>query len=232
MKKRIVLSVPTIQLKNFMQRESCRAAWIDLLFGCISMNGISIEIDDHLFPGESWPHISHNDAMADMRLIDVPIHHHGKRQPKNLLYEHLAIGMNEFINGTHYEEVKKFLNKETDHLSDSHPFKPEAWDGKSLRIPVDFISVYGISGGNGIARAHVRIGHHIVLWNMQVYPTFKPDQVIFDERIIEEVKKILARKRATSTLKYCAQNKAINHEDKFMSKIPGCKKKIPPVRFY
>lgn len=215
-----------------MQRETYRAAWIDLFFGCISMNGISIEIDDYLFSGESRPHISHNDAMADMRLIDVPIHHHGKRRPKNLLYEYLAIGMNEFVNGTHYEEVKKFLNRETDHLGDSEPFKPEAWKGKSLRIPVDFISIYGISGRNGTARAHIMIGHHLVLWDIPVYPNFKPDNVIFDKRIIEEIKKILARKKARDILKYCALNKTFNYEDKFISKIPGCKKKIPPVRFY
>ena len=235
--KRIVLSVPTIQLKNFMQRKlpagkTQQSAWIDLSLGCLSMNGISIEIDDHLFPGESWPHVSHNDAMADMRLIDVPILHHGKRSPKKFLYEYLAIGMNEFINGTHYEEVKKFLNGEVDHLSDSEPFKPEVWKGKSLRIRMDFISVYGISGRDGIVRAHIKLGHHIVLWDVQVYPTLKTDNVIFDERVIKEIKKILARKRTREALRYCALNKSFNYEDKFTSRMPGCKKKIPPVRFY
>lgn len=237
--KRIMLKVPSIQVKNLLQKESClgekecRSAWLDLFLECISINGISISIDDHTRPGEERPHVSHNDSAADMRLIDKPFYHHGKSQPKHLLYEYIAIGMNEFVNGTHYEEVRKFLNKETNRLDNSEPFKPEMWKGKSLRIPVDFISMYAIGVRDGIVQAHIQLGHHIVLWGVQVYPTFKPDNVIFDKRVIEEIKKILARRRVKNTLRYCAQNNTFNHEDKFVSKIPGCREtKIPPVRFY
>ncbi len=238
MEEMIPLKVSEIQLKRFLQYPCLgggrrRAAWFDLFLGCVSMNGISMEIDNHVFPGEIRPGITHNEAMSNMRLIDRPILHRDKRRPKYSLDEYLAIGMNEFINGTHYEVLKRFLDRETSHFDDSEMFKPEIWKGKSLRIPVDFISVYGVSGSDGSARAHIRIGHHIVLWRMPVYPTFKPDKVIFDERVIEEIKKILARKKAQSTLRYCALNKTFNHEDKFTSKTPGCiKGKIPPVRFY
>lgn len=236
--ERIMLKVSEIQLKEFLRdsnfgKEDRKTAWFDLFLGCISMRGIHIEIDDHVFPGEKRPGITHNEAMSNTRFIDRPILHRDKKRSKYLLDEYLAIGMNEFINDTHYEVLKKFLDKETDHFDDSEIFKPEIWKGKSLRIPVDFISVYGVSGGDSITRAHIRIGHHIVMWGIQVYPTFKPDKVIFDERIIEEINKILARKKVQSTLRYCALNKAFNYESQFISKAPGCRKgKIPPVRFY
>lgn len=240
MKKRIMLKVPRIQVKNFLRRDplpgkkELRAAWLDLLLeGCISINGIDIEIDDHIFPGEERPHVSHNDAMTNVRLLDKPFEHHGKRQPRHLLYEYIAIGMNELINGTRYAEVKKFLDKETDHLEDFEPFKPKIWNGKSLRIPVDFVSIYGMSGRDGITQANIRLGHHIVLWGIQVYPTFKPDNIIFDKRVIKEIEKILATGVVKKSLMYCATHNTFNHEDKFVNRAWKCgKAKIPPIRFY
>lgn len=204
--------------------------WFDLLLeGSFSINGISAEISDCVFPGEKRHHISHNDAMADVRLLDHPVDHRGKIRPRHFLEEYLAIGMNEFLNNTHYEEVKKFLNKETSYLKNSELFKPEIWKGRSLRISDDFISIYGMSND----RAHIKIGHHIILFNMTVYPVFKPDGVLFDERVIKEIERILARDRVKKAIKYCAVNRVFNHRDVFTSKIPGCNmNKTPPVRFY
>lgn len=235
-----MLKIPRIQFKNFARRNQKTenknrwSGWFDLLLeGCISINGISIEIDGRTFCGESPPRISHNDAMTNVRLTDTPIVHRHKRRPKRLLDEHLGFEINEFLNRTHHEDVERFLKEETSFLADSEPFKPKAWKNKSLRIPVDYIAITGISGRDGNAQAHIRLGYHIILWKIPVYPTFEPDGVIFDERIIQEVEKILARKKAKDAIRYCVTNNTFDIEGKLVSKIPRCKKgKIPPVRLY
>jgi hypothetical protein len=226
--KRIMLNVPRIQLKNFRRntdfdsKETKTAHFSLILEGAVAINGIDIKISESRNPRDIL-HISHNNALADVRTLDV------------LLYEYLAMGMNEFLNEAHLCEVSQFLGKRIDFLYDSDLFEPTAWKDLSLRIPVDFVAIYGMRGRNGITVANVRLGHHLILWGVRLYPTFKPDGRIFDKRIIDVIEGLLARKGVRERLRYYAEKNSfdIGHKNGLVAKVKGCNQnKIPPVRFY
>lgn len=230
--KRIMLSVPRIQLKGF-KRNTDTARFSLILEGAVAVNGIDIRVTEAGYPRNIT--IFHNDALADVRILDVPFSHRGKRSPKHLLDDYLAMGMNEFLNKSYLSEVSQFLERGIDSLDDSDLFKPAVWKNQSLRIPVDFVAIYGMSGRNGITAANVRLGHHLILWRVQLYPTFKPDGRIFDKRIVDVIKGLLARKGVMEKLRHYAETNSFDfrHQDKLVAKIKGCnKEKIPPVRFY
>ena len=240
--KKIMIKVPGIQLKSFErssplphEKESVRRASFSLVLeGGIVMNDVHIEMSGLMRPREENEIISHNDAMSDMRFCDYPIKHHGVRSPKFLLSDYVAIGMNEFLNEKHYKDVRAFLNRNTDSLSDSEFFKPAAW-ANILRIPVHFIRIYGVKGRYGTTRANIMIGHHISVSNVQVYPELKSEEVILDQRIVSEIKKLLNRKNVQERLGNYARTDTSDYSraDELFTAIPKCnREKIPPVRFY
>jgi hypothetical protein len=240
MKKRFI-KVPEIQLKSFKRASSLpgkgerRAATCCLILkDCISMDNILIEMDGFMMPRQEKEFVCHNDAMGDSRFCDYPVHHLGKRKPKRFLYEHVAIGMNEFLNERSYNSVRDFLEKRTDSLEDSEFYRPSTWKG-ALRIPVHFIHIYGMKGRYGITLANIMIGHHLWVNNVQIYPVFKPEGRIFDKVTIAEIQRLLSRKKVKETLGYYARtnNFDYNGADEIKIAIPGCNlKKIPLVRFY
>lgn len=230
----IILNVPRIQLRGFEKSSFPNQAYFSLVLeNSLIMNGVHIGISE-FERLEEGKHIYHNDAMADLRLLDKPISHHGKRAPRCLLCDYLSFGINEFVNGMKYDEVYGFLEGSRDSLDDSEFFQPSLCKG-AMRIPVKFIEIYGFSGGNGKTIANVMLGHHFVYWNVPVYPVFDPKGKIIDQRIIDQVEKILSRKQAKKSVKHFAETNSFSYEKKdyIIDKSPGCnQEKISPIRFY
>ena len=232
----IILNIPRIQLKGFEKSGLPNEAYFSLVLeNSLIMNGIHIGLNKSKMPDEERECIYHNDAMSDLRLLDKPISHHGKKAPRYLLYECISSGINEFVNRMKYDEVRAFLESSRESLDDSEFFRPSLWKGP-MRVPIKFIEVYGFSGRNGrTTTANVMLGHHFVYWGVPVYPVFDPKGKIIDQRIIDQVEKIISRDRIKKLVKYLAKTNSFSYEkkDHTIAKAPGCdRKKIPPIRFY
>lgn len=233
--EKIILRVPRIQLRAFEKSSFPNQAYFSLVLeNSLIMNGVHIGLDESKMADEEREHIYHNDAMADLRLLDKPLYHRRKKnlQDQYLLSDYLSSGINEFVNRMKYDEVRAFLEGSRHSLDDSEFFRPSRCKG-TMRIPVEFIDIYGLSGHNRKVTANVMLGHHFVYWGVPVYPVFDPKGKIIDQRLIAEVKKILSRRRAKKLLKYLAGTNSFNHENHIIDKVAGCnREKIPPIRFY
>lgn len=231
----IILNIPRIQLKGFKESSSPNEAYFYLILeNSLIMDGVHIGLSECKMLGEERRHITHNEAMADLRLLDRPIFHRRKKAHQYLLCDYISLGINEFLNGKEYDQVRAFLEGNLDSLDDSEFFRPSSWKGP-IRVSVKFIEVYGFSGHNGRTTAHVMIGHHFVCWNVPIYPTFDPKGKIIDQRIIDQIEKIISRDRVKKLVKYLADTNSFSYEkkDHIIAKALGCnREKIPPIRFY
>ena len=234
--EKIILKVPRIQLRMFEKSNIPNEAYFSLVLeNSLIMNGIHIGLNKSKMSGEERECICHNDAMSDLRLLDKPISHHGKKAPQYLLCDYLSSGINEFVNQMNYDEVRAFLEGSRHSLDDSEFFRPSSWKGP-MRVPIKFIEIYGFSGRNGrTTTANVMLGHHFVYWGVPVYPVFDPKNKIIDQRIIVQVEKILSRPRIKKLMGYFARTNSFSYEkkDRAVAKAPDCnREKIPPIRFY
>ncbi|MFA5715154.1 MAG: hypothetical protein WC998_05415 [Candidatus Paceibacterota bacterium] len=193
----------------------------------LDISGIEIELDSQRGI------VSHNDAMTEVRLIDIPFIHRGKRISKYLLSDVLSREINTFLNETNCKKVTSFLKKRGISLKDSEFFQPKDWK-HPLRIPVEFIGLNGFNArGKGTVLTNIMIGHHILLFNVQVFPRFDSGGTILDEKIIKMINNILEKEDVKKMLDYTKEVSFWYSTKKIIDSIPGCNlEKIPPIRFY
>lgn len=149
--------------KNESQSE--KLAWASLLLGqAFDINGLLIysKPEQTNWFSQGW-------GNADTRLLDVPARHKDRKN-LTLLEDVLAKAVHDFCL-ERAEVLRHFIESGVtgDELTLAF-FKPEAWRGKSLMIPVDFIRLQNFQSFAGEkVCVDIQIGHHLIFWRMEVW---------------------------------------------------------------
>jgi hypothetical protein len=231
--EKIVSGIQGIRFKYVNKILSSTSKAIPAAYFSLILEGF-IAINDMLISMDEDKSFSYSHSWADAKFLDGPGQHYGKRNPKHLLYEYIGSGIKEFFERNH-SIVQEFLEKEEGSLDNSELFRPSLWRNGSLRIPIEFIQIFGIVGDCGTVKANMLIGHHILMIGVPIYPRFVPEGRIFDKRIIVEIEKMLDKKDVKDSLGYYARASShdLNDQDKMTVSISGCnQEKFPLVRFY
>jgi hypothetical protein len=183
---------------------------------------------------------------ANARLMDVQALHE-KPAKGNLLYEVIAKAVHDFCL-QRAEILHPFIKKaiEGERLTLGF-FKPPDWQGKSLRIPVDFIRIRSFQRVNygNIVTADIQIGHHLIFWSVKIWDSrldWHPltgfhDAPCGEERIQEkELNRLINRIFLWSDVREVATSVAkgtIDMESEFIDKVKGCDPEAtpPPIKF-
>jgi len=244
MEKRIWAKIDGLQLHHLVPGGPDRAAWASLKLGsAFNINGIMISSK----PEEEWQFTS-NPGNADARLLDVPGLHE-KLTKGELLRDVLYKAVHDLCLDRS-EVLRPFIKNgwPGDELTFGF-FKPKDWQGKSLMIPVDFISLqdFQLVEKTGVVTADIEVGHHLVFWHVKIYD---PEQVwdplacgfsdapFGEERIQhEEIARLingmlLMDGNVKKTISAVAEGK-IDMESKFIDKVEGCDPEAtpPPIKF-
>jgi hypothetical protein len=233
----------TVSVKK---RDIERASFSLILGNAIVINGVTIEMDDYVMPGEKKETISINDVMTDAKFCDYPVCHFGKDRDRLYLNEQIFMGLNELVYGIHYEDICSFLKRRTNEFSDLRSFSerkrndfsnlgsfcPKSWKG-SIKVPVQFIRIYGVSERFGIIQAHIQIGHHIKMSMVKIYPEFNSRERILDKRIIDIVNKMLTQEGVKKRLEQYSMKRQLNslNYDLIDDSLACHLKEIPPITF-
>ena len=149
-------------------------------------------------------HVGQDWGMTNCRILNPAISRRRRKLEKPPLSDILAGAVSDEI--LHDKRTTNFLKGEG-NVPYWSPFKPMATKVGSLRIPVDFIAVHhfgrGLAEDNGPVRAHISVGHYLLFWDIQIFDgkRFGYDRTnnsIRDERVIEVINRILARKNLRS----------------------------------
>ena len=248
--KRIWLKVEGFQLYNFSRsRGTDIAAWAD-----IQMGQESFAVKNYFFRLEKDGQITQNPAMADMRFLDIPLLHHDRKKPKMLLEDVLGKAIYDlYLAGEKSGELKALLEGKTE-LTEFPFFKPAEWQGKSLRIPVDFVALRGLSAtrsADGWVYADIIVGEHLIFWKQLIFDCTKfcyggskmtPDSsnAIYDKRIVAIINDLLNRKDLQERICYLSETRGFESGSViFFEKTANCDERriavraLPhPVRLY
>lgn len=199
-----------------------------VLDNALVINGLTLEMNG-VNPGEERRSISNNDTRSDVRLCDFPSKHsEQERFLIDYLEDKILIGMNEVVNGTHYDEIASILSGRRDTLEDIGSFLPKSWPGP-IEVPVQFITISRIIKHYGVTQGDIYIGHHIKMLGVRIYPELRYEERIIDKRIIDEINGILSMKGAKENIENHAPN---NHEYSLSVVSQDCNwREIPPIRF-
>lgn len=252
--ERIWLKVERIQLCDFHRGKEPGTAWAS-----VRMGEKSFVIRGYYFTLEKDGHLTQNNAMSRMRFFDVPLLHHGKRQPKMLLEHILAKAIHDFcLHGERGEELKAFIEGKTE-MKEFPFFKPAEWGGKSLRIPVDFVALRSMASSmlsDGSVYANIQLGEHLIFWEQLIFDRKEfryggsgadrdRRDAIYDERVIETINHLLNGRKLQEHIRYLSETRGMDFSnDVFFEKAPGYGEKkitekwqgkpptLKPVRLY
>lgn len=247
MKERVWVKINGLQLHHLVPAKNGsrpeKTVWASLKLGSeLNINGVLI---NSRAGKKDW--FSQGWGNADTRLIDVPaLHNAGEKY--TLLMEALAKAVHDFCL-RRAEVLRPFIeNGATGDELTLGFFKPEAWQGKSLMIPVDFIRLQNFQpagkGKTGIVAADIQIGHHLIFWGVAIWTTFSDKDLIFGdlntpfgEARIESrfnwlILSMLQLPEVQKTITAVAE-KGADLESKFIDKVKGCDPEAtpPPISF-
>lgn len=176
---------------------------------------------------------------CDARLLDVPGLHHGKHKKYPVLHDILAKEVYLFFNGPGNKDLRELME-----TGKSMPETSLLWeecqkdDGKSLRIPVEFIKLRDIRFFNrDFVTAHVQIGSHLIFWNVRIFDgkniKVSNDRII-DAELNEVIAKMLRRRNVRRAINQVIETKTSDISAEFIDAIPDMDidKNPTPIRFY
>jgi hypothetical protein len=242
MKERTWIRIDGLELHHLapakIESRSEKSVWASLLLGpAFSINGLLIH---SRLKQTGW--FSQGWGNTDTRLIDVPALHKD-RKGLTLLEDVLAKAVHDFCL-QRAEVLRPFIEKGTtgDELSFGL-FKPEAWRGKSLMIPVDFIRLQNFQSYAGRkVSADIQIGHHLIFWRMNVWDKTleKDSDLVFSEdnspcgvpRIAhdflrQKILQMLDSAEVQKTIRAVAKG-TIDMTTQFLDVISGCEPEATP----
>jgi hypothetical protein len=239
-KKRIWIKVEGIKLGPFQlvqpsHLDKEKHISVSVRIGdAFNINGVRIEngIKSNSFL-QNW-------SGCDVRFLDIPGLHHGKHKKYPLLHDIFAKETYLFFNGKGGESLRELMETEKRMPNTSILWSVcQTEDGKSLRIPVEFIKLRNF---NCLARdcmvADIFIGSHLVFWQVQIFDGKKigiSNDRIIDREISGIINKMLTERKAIQeTINFVRKNKTVDIASEFIDAIPGInlKKDPTPIRFY
>lgn len=246
--KRIWLKIEGIQLCDFYHDKDKNSAWAN-----IKMGHEGFVVRGYFFQLEKDGYITQNPAMARMRFLDVPLLHRDKKKPEMILeYALVKVIHDTYLIGEKSEEFKSFLEGKTG-LTEFPFIKPAEWEGKSLRIPVDFIALRSLSASllsNGSVYANINVGEHLIFWEQLVFDrkdfhyggsgSRDSRDAICDKRVIAVINYLLSRKDLQNHIRYLSETRGHDLSNvAFFEKTADCDEKRVteiisprPIRFY
>ncbi len=186
---------------------------------------------------QGWGNIS------NMRFLDCPALHKQQRGRKSQSLDNIiAQVVYDTCLVERKSELSAFITKKRPEPQISS-FKPGAWKGLSLRIPVDFVEIFNIEGAHsGSVYANIRVGHHLIFWRVKIFENqvfcsdFK-EAGIRDDGVRNVIRKMLKNSKLRKIVKYLHNigGYGIDRDFKFLyvlSKGYNPDSPPPPVRFY
>ena len=173
-----------------------------------------------------------------MGFLDIPALHHGKQLLDDILKGEVCL----FFKGEGKKDLLELMETGKPILN-----TPFLWnmcqkgnDGKSLRIPVEFIELrnFRYTHYNRVV-ADITVGPHLIFWRVEIFNKGTmgvSTQRIMDQKLVESINAMLAENKSIlETINFVLNTKTDDIESTFIDAVPGIDitKKIPtPVRFY
>lgn len=212
MKKRIWLKIPGFKLRN-IRREGEKICFDAELGDEITVQRIRVE-------GKSL-----NLNSTNFSFLDVPMIHVRKRNP--VLIETIGLALEEiYFQGSQRGELE-FA-------------KPEEWEGKSLRIPVDFVQFKTLGSEKGAVYTNIYIGHHLAVLRIPIFngTRFLLESsnypMVHNKKILEMIKNLVKRPQTRGNILETSRNGMGNPGFSVLTGIKGCDPEdLPPsIRIY
>lgn len=236
--KRLWLKVDGIRVRDISRMDGGlqRASFAVRLGDVLTVRGVEFgKRDEEKATCPFWQ----NWAMADTRFLDVPaLHrHHPLEKKDSLLSDVLALALMERLDGL--VRVLETLEKGGQQIELDYLW-PAAWQGKSLRIPVDFVRIQNFECryAHGKVTADVWAGHHFVVWHVPVFDgaqfAFDPERRIGSEKLLALIGQIMARRTFRRHVRAVSADGFPERKRKFTLAVKGYDtERIPPaIRFY
>ena len=236
MKKRLWLKIAGFSVDKIFPphlTDDRAGVWVDMRLGEL-FKIRSVLITKHFLNGN----LEQNWDKSGIYFRDTPGAHRSSRTRNPLLSEVFELML---INDCWDKFYRAF-----DGGFDMNPYyiQPKTWEGKSLRIPVDFIRFQHLnrsSEGLGVGVwADFVVGHHLMVCGVPVYDgsefAFDPDKTkVLSEELRALAERLLKNKALRKCVKNISRHDAFEWKTNFTSVLAkGCKTGgTPPlIRFY
>lgn len=236
--KRIWLKAKFVEFFNWgrskgLSNSNKWRVWLDMRVGnAFNVNGIILEESTSNKFG-----LSQFSSMSNVRILSTPLSYKGcgKRVPRLLLDDILALAVFRNCMIPCKDVIVQFMQNGK-FKPPVRKCKPALWKGKALEIPVEFIRIgkFERIKDKGVS-AHIRVGHHLVFWNVKIFDLSGNPMADFSPYGIldRRVSKIISEMLENPKLKDVVKNVSWIDDSMFVRKVKGCNLDgaPPPIRF-